>query len=179
MRRIIPHRFLPRRGAGRRPGRGGAPRRPLLRGNQSGLTMIEILVSLIVLAVLVVPIVDALVVGRSFTAHRGEQRMALRLVERKIESLIAAGYGSSGSDANVSSVNLAPGSHPTAPDIVVNTRGDSDPNNDVFGDLTWNVTVDAYSTAGDSVYRKLVTVKLAWPQGAYRDSIVASTVIGA
>ncbi len=91
---------------------GAASRLPLVRrmlgplGNSSGVTMIEILVSIIVLAILVVPLADSLVVGRTFTAHRGEKRMALRLVERKAEQLMAAGYSSAGPDDNILSTSM-------------------------------------------------------------------------
>lgn len=146
-------------------------------GNNSGLTMIEILVSIIVLAVLVVPLADSLVVGRSFTAHRGEKRMALRLVERKAEQLMAAGYASAGPDNNILSTNMTIGTHPTSPSIVVNTRGDTDNSNDVFGDLNWYVVRDAYAAGGDSVRMKLVEVRLRWPSGAPRDSVSVTTVV--
>lgn len=171
--------------ASRRVGRSGRTRcfpragrlvGPL--GNSSGLTMVEILVSIIVLAVLVVPLVDALVVGRTFTSYRGENRMALRLVERKAEQLIAAGYASAGSDADILSTNMTIGAHPFSSSIVVNTRGDTDNSNDVFGDLTWDVTRDAYAAGSDSVRRKLVNVSLRWPSGAPRDSVSVMTVVG-
>ncbi len=56
--------------------------------------MVEILVSAFILAMLVVPMFNTLVAGRMLAAHRGEKRMALGLVERKVEQLMAAGYGS-------------------------------------------------------------------------------------
>ncbi|MFH1690363.1 MAG: prepilin-type N-terminal cleavage/methylation domain-containing protein [Candidatus Eisenbacteria bacterium] len=147
-------------------------------GNNSGLTMIEILVSIIVLAVLVVPLADSLVVGRTFTAHRGEKRMALRLVERKAEQLMAAGYASAGPDNNILSTNMAVGAHPISPSIVVNTRGDTDNSNDVFGDLNWYVSRDAYAAGSDSVRRKIVEIRLRWPSGAPRDSVSVMTLVG-
>lgn len=149
-----------------------------LLGNRSGLTMIEILVSVILLAVLVVPLADSLVVGRTFTSHRGEKLMALRLVERKAEQLMAAGYASVGPDDDILSTNMTIGTHPESPSIVVNTRGDADGSNDVFGDLTWDVTRDAYAAGSDSVRRKLVRISLRWPSGAPRDSVSVATVVG-
>ncbi len=160
-------------------GRGARRVLPLRHGNESGFTVVEVLVSTIVLAVLIVPIGNALVTARMFTVHRGEKRMAVRLVERKLEHLMSSGYSSSGADDNVLSTNLDPGAHPVAPLILVNSRGDTDPSNDVYGELTWHVTHDSYPTAGDTVHRKIVWVRLGWPSGAPRDSVSVATVIGA
>jgi hypothetical protein len=141
--------------------------------------MVEILVSAFILAMLVVPMFNTLVAGRMLAAHRGEKRMALGLVERKVEQLMAAGYGSLGSDADVSSVNLGTGTHPDDPSIVVSTRGDQDATNDVLGTLTWSVAPATWASPGDSVRTKVVEVKLRWPAGAPRDSLSITTLIGA
>jgi type II secretory pathway pseudopilin PulG len=146
---------------------------------QSGITMIEILVSIVVLSILVVPIFDSLVSGRTLAMHRGEERMALRLVERKTEQLMKAGYGAIGSDADVSSVCMTAGTHPTDPSIVLSSRGDHDTSNDLLGDLTWSVVPVIWSSPGDSVRAKLVEVKLRWPQGSPRDSVSVTTMVGA
>ncbi len=152
---------------------------PLLGGGASaGLGMVEILVSVVVLSIVIVPIFNSLVSGRILAAHRGEKRMALRLVERKVEQLMQAGYGSSGNDANVQSVNLDVGAHPSDPGIVVNTRGDSHAGNDVLGSLTWFVTEAVWSSPGDPVYAKEVEVKLVWPSASPRDSLTVTTLIG-
>jgi Tfp pilus assembly protein PilV len=152
----------------------------LLRGgNDSGASLIEVLISVIVLGIVVVPIFDSFVVGRTLTSHRGERRMALRLVERKVEQLMNAGYGSAGTDADVESTNLAAGTHPIDPSIVVNTRGDSDVTNDVIGNLTWTVDPVAWSSPGDSVLAKTVEVRLRWPTQSPRDSVSVTTLIGA
>ena len=145
----------------------------------SGVTMIEILVSIVVLSILIVPIFDSLVSGRTLAMHRGEERMALRLVERKAEQLLKAGYGAVGSDADVSSVCMTSGVHPTDPSIVLSTRGDDDTSNDLLGDMTWSVVPVVWSSPGDSVRAKLVEVKLRWPQSAPRDSVSVSTIVGA
>jgi len=152
--------------------------RRLATGND-GVTMIEVLVSIIVLSILVVPIFDSLVSGRSLAMHRGEERMALRLAERKTEQLLKAGYGSMSSDADISSVCMSAGVHPTDPSIVVSTRGDQDATNDLLGDLTWSVVPVVWSSPGDSVRAKLLEVKLRWPQSAPRDSVSVSTIVGA
>ena len=167
-------------GAARRSRRRRRPHAPRLvgPGTNSGLGMVEILVSVVVLGIVIVPIFNSLVSGRIMAAHRGEKRMALRLVERKVEQLMQAGYGSGGSDANVQSVNLDLGTHPTDPSIVVNTRGDNDGTNDVLGNLTWFVVPSVWPSPGDSVYAKEVAVKLVWPQASPRDSVSVTTLIG-
>jgi len=141
--------------------------------------MVEILVSAFILAMLVVPMFNTLVAGRMLAAHRGEKRMALGLVERKVEQLMAAGYGSLGTDGDVSSVNMGDGTHPDDPSIVVSTRGDTDETNDVMGELTWDVTAVTWASPGDSVRAKVVEVELRWPAGAPRDSLSITTLVGA
>ena len=157
-------------------GRGRARRGP--RG-QSGLTMVEVMVSVVVLAISIAPAFDAMLRGRLLVARRGEERIALRLVERKTEQLLDAAYGSAGSDADITSTNLTAGTHPSDPTILLITRGDSDTSNDVYGDLTWTVTPITYSDPScDDTDYKHVVVKLAWPAGAHRDSVSIATVCG-
>jgi hypothetical protein len=141
--------------------------------------MVEILISAFILAMLVIPMFNALVSGRMLAAHRGEKRMALGLAERKVEQLMEAGYGSLGPDDDVSSVSMGSGTHPDDPSIVVSTRGDADDGNDVLGEMTWTVTPLAWASPGDSVRAKEVEVKLRWPAGAPRDSISLTTLVGA
>lgn len=141
--------------------------------------MVEILISAFILSMLVVPMFNTLVAGRMLAAHRGEKRMALGLIERKVEQLMAAGYGSLGADGDVSSVNMGAGTHPDDPSIVVSTRGDQDETNDVLGALTWSVTPVAWASPGDSVRAKVVEVELRWPADAPRDSLSVTTLIGA
>jgi len=141
--------------------------------------MVEILISAFILAMLVIPMFNALVSGRMMAAHRGEKRMALGLVERKAEQLMGAGYGSLGSDDDVSSVNMGAGTHPSDPSIVVSTRGDADAGNDVLGEMIWTVTPLAWDSPGDSVRAKQVEVRLRWPAGEPRDSISVTTLVGA
>ena len=128
---------------------------------------------------MIVPIFDSLVASRGLTAHRGENRMALRLVERKIEQLMNAGYGSTGSDGDVTSVNLDPGTHPVDPTIVLNPRRPSDSSDDLVGELTWTVVPVVWPSPGDSVRAKIVEVKMRWPVGLPRDSVSVTTLVGA
>lgn len=147
---------------------------------QSGLTIIEVLVSVVVLAIVVAPMFDAFVRGRVLVMHRGEERVALRLVERKVEQLLAAGSAAAGDDANVTSTNMASGTHPINSAITLITRGDNDTSNDVLGDLTWTVTsvtwTDPIGSWDDATY-DFVVVNLAWPLGAHRDSVSVSTIV--
>mgnify|MGYP007065730809 CR=1 FL=1 len=137
--------------------------------------MIEILVSVVLVGILVVPVFDGFVRGRIFVARRSEKRMALRLVERKLEQLLAAGYGSSGDDSDVSSVDMGAGTHPDDFSVVVNTRGDNDSSNDVIGNLRWEVTA---ITSVDGTRFKIVEATLAWPSSAPRDSVNMSLIVG-
>ncbi|MFH1689127.1 MAG: type II secretion system protein [Candidatus Eisenbacteria bacterium] len=163
----------------RRECRGGSRASRGLRG-QRGMTIIEVLVSVVVLAIAVTPMFDAFVRGRVLVAHRAEERIALRLVERKLEQLLAAGGSASGSDADVTSVNMDAGTHPVNSAITLITRGDSDTSNDVLADLTWAVTsvtwTDPMGVSDDTTYKQVV-VTLAWPLGAHRDDVSVTTIV--
>jgi hypothetical protein len=134
-----------------------------------------------VLAIAIAPAFDAMLRGRLLVAHRGEERIALRLIERKLEQLLTVSYESAGSDADVQSVSLVAGTHPNNSAILLVTHGDSDTTNDIYGDLTWTVTPILWSDPGgtyDDTNYKEVVVKLAWPRGAHRDSVVVTTMVG-
>ncbi|MBN2565626.1 MAG: prepilin-type N-terminal cleavage/methylation domain-containing protein [Candidatus Eisenbacteria bacterium] len=176
-------RYIERR-SGRAPRPRRHPGRALRRrlagcgAGSGGATLIEVLISIVVLTIVVAPVIDGFVRGRSFTAHRGEKRMALRLAERKVEQLLDAGYGSAGDDDDVSSVDVTSGSHPSDPTIVVSTRGDSDPGNDVMGDLRWSVQDVNWTSPGDKVYAKIIDVTVSWPQNNPRDSVTLTFILG-
>ncbi len=146
---------------------------------QRGTGLIEVLIAVVVLGIIVVPVFNSMVAGRVMTSHRGEKRMALTLVERKVEQLMRAGYGSVGSDSDVSSVCLTAGTHPSNATIIVSEGSPQDATDNVMGELTWNVTPVALPSPGDSVRFKSVRVKLRWPVASPRDSLSVTTVIGA
>jgi type II secretory pathway pseudopilin PulG len=161
---------------------GGRPRRRARRhavlGDSRGATLVEILVSVVIIGITVVPIFDGFLRGRTFVTRRSEERMALRLIERKAEQLLNAGYGSEGADDDVTSVNLTSGTHPTDPSIVLNTWGDDCAANDVVGSLTWTVTNVDWASPGERVYAKIVDVSLGWPISAPEDSVSVTLLIG-
>lgn len=142
-----------------------------------GFTLIEVLVAVVIMTIMFAPIFTAFVRGHTFVAHRGETRMAMGLVERKAEQILAGGYGSTGPDTDVSSVNIDTGSHPSDSSIVVNSRGDADLSNDVTGDLTWVVEDVSWSTPGNDIEAKRVTITLSWPQSAPRESVTATLLV--
>lgn len=146
--------------------------------NSRGATLVEILVSVVIIGITVVPIFDGFMRGRAFVTQRSEERMALRLIERKAEQLLNAGYGSAGADDDVTSVNLTSGTHPIDPTIVLNTWGDDHPSNDITGSLTWTVTNVDWASPGDRVYAKIVDVTLGWPASAPEDSVSVTLLIG-
>ena len=170
LRRIS--RPRPARRSGRRPDH----RSPL--GGSRGTTLVEILVSVVIIGITVVPIFDGFMRGRAFVTRRSEERMALRLVERKAEQLLNAGYGSAGADDDITSVNLTSGTHPTDPAIVLNTWADDCPSNDTVGSLTWAVQDVSWSSPGDQVYAKIVDVTLGWPSSAPEDSVTVTLLVG-
>jgi type II secretory pathway pseudopilin PulG len=147
-------------------------------GNARGTTIVEILVSVVIIGITVVPIFDGFMRGRAFVTRRSEERMALRLIERKAEQLLNAGYGSEGPDDDVTSLNLTSGTHPDDPSIVLNTWGDDCPSNDTVGALTWDVTNVDWSSPGERVYAKIVDITLDWPMGDPEDSVSLTLLIG-
>jgi type II secretory pathway pseudopilin PulG len=146
--------------------------------NSRGATLVEILVSVVIIGITVVPIFDGFMRGRAFVTQRSEERMALRLVERKAEQLLNAGYGSAGADDDVTSVNLTSGTHPNDPTIVLNTWGDDSPSNDITGSLTWTVTNVDWASPGDRVYAKIVDITLAWPASSPEDDVSVTLLVG-
>ena len=157
-----------------------APFKRLLKigSNSTGSTIIEVLISVVILGIVIVPVFDGLLSGRMMAARRGEERMAVRLIERKIEQLMAAGYGSTGDDSDISSVDVSSGTHPSDPVIVLNTRGNSDASDDVLGSLDWQVQDVNWTSPGDNVYAKTITVQLTWPNGAPRNSVSVTFMLG-
>jgi type II secretory pathway pseudopilin PulG len=164
----------------RRPTRAGRLPSHLARPLRSvaGIGIVEVLAAVVVISILLAPVFDAFVRGRMFVAHRGEERMALRLIERKAEQLLQAGYCSTGPDHDVSSINVSAGSHPSDPTIVLHTRGDLCPSNDIVGHLSWNVTETSWTSPGDDVEVKVVDVTLAWPASAPRDAVSVTLLLG-
>jgi type II secretory pathway pseudopilin PulG len=157
---------------------GGRQHRSGRLGNSRGATLVEILVSVVIIGITVVPIFDGFMRGRAFVTRRSEERMALRLIERKAEQLLNAGYGSAGADDDITSVNLTSGTHPTDPSIVLNTWGDGCPSNDTVGSLTWTVQDVSWPSPGDQVYAKIVDVSLGWPTSAPEDSVTVTLLVG-
>jgi type II secretory pathway pseudopilin PulG len=143
-----------------------------------GATLVEILVSVVIIGITIVPIFDGFMRGRAFVTQRSEERMALRLIERKAEQLLNAGYGSAGADDDVTSVNVTSGTHPADPSIVLNTWGDDDGTNDIVGSLTWTVTNVDWPSPGETVYAKIVDITLGWPISAPEDSVSVTLLIG-
>ncbi len=135
------------------------------------------MVAVVIISIMVAPVLAAFVRGRTMVAHRGEKRMAIGLVQRKAEQLLAAGYSSNGPDGDVSSVNIELGTHPTDSTIVVDSRGDSDPSNDVLGDLVWTVDEMSWTTPDDDLDTKRVTITLSWPQTEWRDSVSVTILV--
>jgi hypothetical protein len=144
----------------------------------AGIGIAEVLAAVVVISILLAPVFDAFVRGRMFVAQRGEERMALRLIERKAEQLLQAGYCSTGPDQNVSSINVGAGTHPSDPTIVLHSRGDACPANDVVGHLSWTVTETSWPSAGDDVEAKIVRIRLAWPASAPKDTVSVALLLG-
>jgi prepilin-type N-terminal cleavage/methylation domain-containing protein len=147
---------------------------------QKGFTLMEVLVAVIVMAIAVIPLLDFFVLTRMGIIREGRSREGIALASRKIEQLRAAGYGSAGNDSTIASVNLVAGVHPMNRSIIVSERGDSNPNNDLVGNMTWVVADSAWihtDDPNDTTFAKIVTVRVAWPRGNPTDSVVVSTLI--
>jgi prepilin-type N-terminal cleavage/methylation domain-containing protein len=147
---------------------------------QKGFTLMEVLIAVIIMAIAVIPLLDFFVLTRVGIIREGRSREAITLASRKIEQLRAVGYGSAGLDSTVASLNLVAGVHPINRAIIINEKGDSDPCNDLVGNMTWVVGDSVWihtDDPSDTTFAKVVTVRVAWPRGNPTDSVVVSTII--
>ncbi|MFH1502643.1 MAG: prepilin-type N-terminal cleavage/methylation domain-containing protein [Candidatus Eisenbacteria bacterium] len=147
--------------------------------NESGYSLIEILVSVIVFSIAIVFVFQMLWSGQTTVHFEGERRVALRMAELKMEELKYAGYASTGSDSDWTSVHMGAGTHPNNTTVTLDARGTGDTVDDLVADLQWAVRETTWTGSGITTEAKVVVVTVEWPQGAVRDRVRLTTLVGA
>ena len=152
--------------------------RPRFRG-QGGFSLIEIMVAVIVFSIAIVFVYQMFFSGRQQVSFEGERRVALKLAEHKVEELKYAGYASTGSDANWTSVNMNVGTHPTNGVVTLDTKGTVGTTDDLIGTMNWSVRDTSWTSSGVTTRCKIVVVTLRWPNPSpYRDRVRLVTMVG-
>ncbi|MBD3348546.1 MAG: prepilin-type N-terminal cleavage/methylation domain-containing protein [Candidatus Eisenbacteria bacterium] len=146
--------------------------------NESGYSLIEILVSVIVFSIAIVFVFQMLWSGQTTVQMEGERRVALRMAELKLEELKYAGYASSGSDTDWTSLNMDSGTHPSDPTVTLDGRATDDTGDDLVGSLQWAVRETTWSIGGVTTRAKIVNVEVEWPQGSPRDRVDLTSLVG-
>ena len=153
--------------------------------NESGFSLMEVMVSVIVFSIAIVFLYQMLFSGRMQVEFEGERRVAAKAAELKIEELKYAGYGSSDAGADWTSLTMditAPGSpHPIDPRIVLDDRGTPDTQDDLVGVMNWAVRDTSWDDSGGSgtitTEAKVVDLTLQWPESWMRDNVRIVTVV--
>ncbi len=151
--------------------------RPVL-SREGGYSLIEVTVAVIVFSIAIVFVYQMLFSGQTTVEFEGERRVALRMAELKVEELKYAGYGSTGSDADYTSVNMEEGTHPVDPTVVLDDRATVTAVDDLVGSMVWTVTETTYVDGGVSVDGKIVDLTVVWPLEWERDSVRLVTMMG-
>ncbi len=146
--------------------------------NETGFSLIEVLVSVIVFSIAIVFVFQMLWSGQTTVQFEGERRVALRMAELKIEELKYAGYSSTGGDADWTSLSMDVGTHPSDPTVTLDARGTAETTDDLIGDLSWAVRETTWTDSGVTTRAKIVVVDVQWPQGSPRDSVRLTTLVG-
>lgn len=150
--------------------------------NESGFSLMEVMISVIVFSIAIVFLYQMLFSGRMQVEFEGERRVASKAAELKIEELKYAGYGSSDSLGNWESLSMDLGAHPDNPRIVLDDRGTPDAQDDLAGVIRWTVSETTWSdtvSSGSTIETegKVVDLTLKWPENWMRDSVRVVTVV--
>ena len=145
---------------------------------EGGYSLIEVTVAVIVFSIAIVFVYQMLFSGQTTVEFEGERRVALRMAELKIEELKYAGYGSEGSDADYTSVNMEEGTHPVDPTVLLGDRATATPDDDLGGSMQWTVRETTFIDAGVFVDGKIVDLTITWPLGWDRDRVRLVTLMG-
>lgn len=146
--------------------------------SENGYSLIEVTVAVIVFSIAIVFVYQMLFSGQTTVEFEGERRVALRMAELKMEELKYAGYGSEGSDADYTSVNMLEGTHPENPTVLLDDRATATPDDDLVGSMMWTVVETTYVDGAVLVDGKIVDLSITWPLEWERDSVRLVTLIG-
>ncbi|MFH1689690.1 MAG: type II secretion system protein [Candidatus Eisenbacteria bacterium] len=145
--------------------------------NESGISLMEVMVSVVVFSIAIVFLYQMLFSGRMQVEFEGERRVASKAAELKVEELKYAGYGSTDSGADWTSLTLDFGTHPSDPRIVLDDRGTADTQDDLVGLVSWTVRDTSWSDAGITTDAKVIDLTLQWPESWVRDEVRVVTAV--
>jgi prepilin-type N-terminal cleavage/methylation domain-containing protein len=145
--------------------------------NESGFSLMEVMVSVIVFSIAIVFLYQMLFSGRMQVEFEGERRVASKAAELKIEELKYAGYGSTDAGADWTSLAMDIGTHPSDPRIVLDDRGTPETQDDLVGLVNWTVRDTLWLDSGIMTEAKVVDLTLQWPESWVRDNVRVVTVV--
>jgi prepilin-type N-terminal cleavage/methylation domain-containing protein len=147
--------------------------------NQRGVSLMEVMVSVVVFSIAIVFLYQMLFSGRMQVEFEGERRVASKAAEQKIEELKYAGYGSTDAGADWTSVTMDVGTHPVDPTIVLDDRGTPDEADDLTGEIQWTVRDTSWTEplSGITTDAKVVDLTIQWPEDWLRDEVRVVTVV--
>lgn len=147
-------------------------------GNQSGFSLIENLVAVVIFSIGVVFLFQLLFSGRIMVEGEGERRIALKLAEHKMEELLRAGYSSTDSINDWTSVDLGTGTHPSSTSVTMDARGTTTTDDDLVGSMEWTVRDTSWTLSGVTTDAKVVDLVVEWPADAPLDQVRLVTLVG-
>lgn len=145
--------------------------------NESGFSLMEVMVSVIVFSIAIVFLYQMLFSGRMQVEFEGERRVASKAAELKIEELKYAGYGSTDTESGWESLSMDVGDHPSDPRMVLDDRGTADEQDDLVGFVNWTVRDTQWIDSGITTDAKVVDLTLQWPENWVRDEVRVVTVV--
>jgi hypothetical protein len=146
--------------------------------NESGISLMEVMVSVVVFSIAIVFLYQMLFSGRMQVEFEGERRVASKAAELKVEELKYAGYGSTDTGADWTSVSMDLGTHPADPLIVLDDRGTPlNTQDDLVGLINWTVRDTAWVESSITTEAKVVDLTIRWPENWIRDEVRLVTVV--
>jgi prepilin-type N-terminal cleavage/methylation domain-containing protein len=145
--------------------------------NQSGISLMEVMVSVVVFSIAIVFLYQMLFSGRMQVEFEGERRVASKMAELKVEELKYAGYGSTDTESGWESLSMDVGDHPSDPRVVLDDRGTADTQDDLVGLMTWTVRDTTWDDSGIDTEAKIVDLTIQWPEAWVRDEVRVVTAV--
>ena len=139
--------------------------------------MMEVMVSVVVFSIAIVFLYQMLFSGRMQVEFEGERRVASKAAELKIEELKYAGYGSTDTGADWTSVSMDVGTHPDDQRMLLDDRDTPDTQDDLVGLVSWTVRDTSWIDSGITTDAKVVDVTIRWPENWVRDQVRVVTAV--
>lgn len=137
----------------------------------------EVMVSVVVFSIAIVFLYQMLFSGRMQVEFEGERRVASKAAELKIEELKYAGYGSTDTVGDWTSLSMDVGTHPADQRMVLDDRGTLDAQDDLIGMISWTVRDTSWTDSGITTEAKVVDLTIQWPEDWLRDQVQIVTLV--